>query len=169
MSGRLLVPSRLALKLPFRPPPKALVCKAMILALVVAGLTVLGAGQALANHVRCGDTITTDTTLDSDLVNCPNNGIVIGADNITLDLNGHTIDGDAAVVDPCAGFCDNGVDNTAGHSGVTIQGGSIRDSPAASSCWAPAATAYGTYQCPATSLSVSSSAKPGEARSSKVR
>jgi hypothetical protein len=52
---------------------------------------------------------------------------VIGADNITLDLNGHTIDGDAAVVDPCAGFCDNGVDNTAGHSGVTIQGGSIRE------------------------------------------
>jgi hypothetical protein len=41
-------------------------------------------------HVGCGDTITTDTTLESDLVNCPNNGIVIGADNITLDLNGHT-------------------------------------------------------------------------------
>jgi hypothetical protein len=61
MSRRPLVPSRLALKLPFRPSPKALVCKAMILALVVAGLTVLGAGQALANHLRCGDTITTDT------------------------------------------------------------------------------------------------------------
>jgi hypothetical protein len=41
--------------------------------------------------VGCGDTITTDPTPDSDLVNCPNNGIMIGADNITLDLNGHTI------------------------------------------------------------------------------
>ena len=127
MSRRLVVPSRLALKVPFRPPPKALVCKAMILALVVAGLTVLGGGQALASHVGCGDTITTDTTLDSDLVNCPNNGIVIGADNITLDLNGHTIDGDGASTDPCPGFCDNGVDNTAGHGGVTIQGGAIRE------------------------------------------
>ena len=106
MSRRPLVPSRLALKVPFRSPPKTLVCKAMTLALVVAGFTVLGGGQALASHVGCGDTITTDTTLDSDLANCPNNGIVIGADNITLDLNGHTIDGDGALVDPCPGFCD---------------------------------------------------------------
>jgi parallel beta-helix repeat protein len=127
MSRRPLVPFRLALKVPFRPPPKTLVCKAMTLALVVAGFTVLGGGQALASHVGCGDTITTDTTLDSDLVNCPNNGIVIGADDITLDLNGHTIDGDGALVDPCPGFCDEGVDNTAGHSGVTIQGGSIQE------------------------------------------
>ena len=37
----------------------------------------------------------------ADLVNCPSNGIVIGADDITLDLNGHTIDGDDALVDPC--------------------------------------------------------------------
>ena len=47
--------------------------------------------------MSCGDTITTDTTLDSDLVDCPTNGIVIGADNVTLDLNGHTIDGDGTV------------------------------------------------------------------------
>ena len=144
MSGRPLVPSRLALKLPFRPPPKALVCKAMILALVVAGLTVLGAGQALATTCAAAIRPPPIQTLDSDLVNCPNNGIVIGADNITLDLNGHTIDGDAAVVDPCAGFCDNGVDNTASHSGVTIQGGSIRNSPAAS--FVLLHQRYGTYR-----------------------
>ena len=101
MSRRLLVPSRLALKFHFRPSPKTVVSRAMVLALVVAGCTVLGSGQALASHVSCGDTITTDTTLDSDLVNCPNNGIVIGADNITLDLNGHTIDGDGRRVDSC--------------------------------------------------------------------
>ena len=41
--------------------------------------------QASAGHVSCGDTITTDTTLDSDLLDCPSNGIVIGAADITLD------------------------------------------------------------------------------------
>ena len=37
--------------------------------------------------------ITHNTTLHTDLVNCPDNGIVIGADDITLNLNGHVIDG----------------------------------------------------------------------------
>ena len=42
------------------------------------------------NAVSCGDTITTDTILNSDL-SCSGEGIIIGADNITLDLNGHKI------------------------------------------------------------------------------
>ena len=128
MSRRLLVPSRLARKAPSRWSPKAAVSRLLVLALVVAGVTVLGAGSAVASHVGCGDTVTTDTTLDSDLVNCPNNGIIIGADNITLDLNGHTIDGNGMPVDPCpeGATCDVGVDNSAGHSGVTVEGGSIR-------------------------------------------
>jgi large repetitive protein len=128
MSRRLLVPSRLALKFQSRPSPKTVISRAMVLALVVAGFTVLGSGQALASHVSCGDTITTDTTLDSDLVNCPNNGIVIGADDITLDLNGHTIDGDGTPVDPCpeGEACDVGVLNRAGYDQLTIVGGTIR-------------------------------------------
>jgi len=94
----------------------------------VAGLAVLGTGQALASHVSCGDTITTDTKLKRDLVNCPNNGIVIGADNITLDLNGHTIDGDGEPTEDCAldEICDVGVVND-GHPRVTVKGGSIRE------------------------------------------
>jgi hypothetical protein len=56
-------------------------------------LHALGSGQALASPVACGDTITHDTTLHNDLTNCTTDGLVIGADNITLDLNGHTIDG----------------------------------------------------------------------------
>jgi Periplasmic copper-binding protein (NosD) len=128
MSKRQVVPSRVALKVPSRWSPKAAVSRVLVLALVVAGFTVLGSSQALASHVSCGDTITTDTTLDSNLVNCPNNGIVIGADNITLYLNGHTIDGDATPVDPCpeGESCDVGVDNSAGHRGVTIEDGSVR-------------------------------------------
>jgi large repetitive protein len=128
MSRRLLVPSRLALKFHFRPSPKTVISRAMVLALVVAGFTVLGGGQALASHVSCGETITTDTTLDSDLVNCPNNGIIIGASNIILDLNGHTIDGDGTPVDPCpeGEACDVGVLNRAGYDRLTIVGGTIR-------------------------------------------
>jgi parallel beta-helix repeat protein len=80
------------------------------------------AQAARATHVSCGDTITTDTTLDSNLLNCPADGIVIGADDITLDRNGHTVDGDGVDVEP-----DLGIDNTAGHDGVTIRGGSIRE------------------------------------------
>jgi parallel beta-helix repeat protein len=101
--------------------------KLMSLALIVAGFLALGAGQAHASQVSCGDTITSDTKLKRDLTNCPGNGIVIGADDVTLDLNGHTIDGDGEL--GCDDFyaCDYGVDNTAGHDGVTVENGNIRD------------------------------------------
>jgi parallel beta-helix repeat protein len=100
----------------------------VILALAALGVLVLGGGQAHASHVYCGETITTDTTLDSDLIDCPNNGIIIGADDITLDLNDHTIDSDgtpAAGCDPETEVCDVGVFND-GHDGVTISQGSVR-------------------------------------------
>jgi parallel beta-helix repeat protein len=100
---------------------------ALVAVLIVVGCLGLGAGPAFATHVNCGDTVTGDTTLDSDLVNCPGNGIVIGADDVTLDLNGHTVDGDGVL--GCDEFyaCDFGVDNTGGYDGVTIEDGSIRD------------------------------------------
>jgi parallel beta-helix repeat protein len=96
-----------------------------IFALAAAGLIAFGADQAPADHVNCGDTITVDTTLDSDLVDCPDYGIVIGADNITLDLNGHLIDGDDppnTCEDP---ECDVGIYNN-GNNGVTVRNGSVR-------------------------------------------
>jgi parallel beta-helix repeat protein len=79
--------------------------------------------------VSCGDTITADATLDSDLVNCPNHGIVIGADDVTLDLNGHLVDGDgtpAADCDQQKEPCDFGLFND-GHDGVTVRDGSVRE------------------------------------------
>jgi parallel beta-helix repeat protein len=92
----------------------------------VSALGPLGGAQAaLAAPLRCGDRITVDTTLHADLVGCRNNGIVIGADDITLDLNGHRIDGDNALVDSCRRICDVGVLNN-GHNGVRIKDGDIR-------------------------------------------
>ena len=99
---------------------------AVILAVAVAGA--MGGGRVLASHVGCGAVITTDTTLDSDLIDCPNNGVVIGADGVTLDLNGHRIDGDGTEFADCPKkeFCDIGVLND-GHDGVTVRDGSVRD------------------------------------------
>jgi hypothetical protein len=45
-----------------------------------------GAAASAAADIGCGDTITVSTRLDSDLVECPGSGIIVGADSITLDL-----------------------------------------------------------------------------------
>jgi hypothetical protein len=107
------------------------VCGALGALLAAATLWVVLASGALAAkqvHVSCGDTITVDTTLDSDLIDCPNNGIVIGADDITLDLNGHTVGGNGEPVEPCprGEFCDIGVLND-GHDGVAVRDGSVSE------------------------------------------
>ena len=75
----------------------------------VALLVALLPSTAIATHVSCGDVITQDTTLDSDLVNCPGEGVVIGASGITLDLAGHLIDGARGPFSSA-----RGVDNRAG-------------------------------------------------------
>jgi large repetitive protein len=108
--------------------PAALVSIAL-LALASAGVTSFGSRQAHAASVGCGDTITTDTKLHQDLVNCPNVGILVGADHVTLNLNGHTIDGDGTPdsgCDPNTDFCDIGV-AFEGRRGVIVKHGSVRD------------------------------------------
>lgn len=99
----------------------------LLLGLVSAGVVLLDSGEASAGvAVACGDTITSDITLAADLLDCPNNGIIIGADDITLDLNGHTIDGDGELFETCSegDFCDTGVGND-GHGGVRVINGSV--------------------------------------------
>lgn len=59
------------------------------LALPVALLACLAlAASARAHHVGCGDTITSDTKLDSDLVDCPGYGIP-GAATASSRRRGH--------------------------------------------------------------------------------
>jgi parallel beta-helix repeat protein len=81
----------------------------------------LAAPAALAHDPACGATITHSVTLHHDLTNCPADGLVIGADHITLDLAGHTIDGDAII-----GGDDTGV-RLAGRRHVTVRGGTIQE------------------------------------------
>ena len=98
---------------------------------VVVGVAAGAPDQASATHVRCGDTISQDTKLDSDLLDCPGDGVSIGADNITLDLAGHTIDGDGSR-GPCEAGVANGEDpngcgqsGPSGYDGVTIKNGVV--------------------------------------------
>jgi hypothetical protein len=53
----------------------------------------LGATSASAAVLSCGQVITESTVLENDVGPCPNHGIIIGADHITLDLNGHRVFG----------------------------------------------------------------------------
>src|SRR4051794_35087277 len=92
-------------------------------ALVGAGLLTLGAAPARATTPSCGATITANTTLRADLVNCPGDGLIIGADNIALNLNGHTIDGDA-IPSPTG---DEGGIRLQAHHGVTISHGTVQE------------------------------------------
>jgi parallel beta-helix repeat protein len=93
--------------------------RVVCLSSAIAALTLVCAtGQAAAQG--CGATITTNTTLTHDLTDCSGNGIVIGADDITLDLNGHTIDGEVAF------GSGSGVKNS-GFDGVTIENGTIQE------------------------------------------
>ena len=68
-----------------------------------AGLAVPGPAQAAI--LTCGQTITQDTTLENDLGPCPNHGIVIGADGITIDLDGTTSSELRAVETEPASIC----------------------------------------------------------------
>ncbi|MGA4993888.1 right-handed parallel beta-helix repeat-containing protein [Nonomuraea bangladeshensis] len=77
--------------------------------------------------VRCGDLITKSIKLANDLHNCSGNGLEVGAANITIDLNGHTIDGSGT-----SGSL-SGIDNSqagsrnTGFPGVTIKNGTVTD------------------------------------------
>ncbi len=100
-------------------------------ALAGLGATVLGAGVASVGYaktdvasVACGDVITADTTLTSDL-NCSGGGLLILADasDVTLDLAGHTISGSGVAAGIGVGW------NASQDPGptVTVENGAVRN------------------------------------------
>ena len=118
----------MSVRLRLHAAPAKVLSLGVAVVLTVVGLLTLSGAEAANKQLTCGTTITTDTTLDSDLVDCPNNGVVIGADDITLDLNGHRIDGDGTEFADCPKntFCDVGVLDDR-YDGVKIKGGSTRE------------------------------------------
>src|SRR3954447_4695949 len=102
-------------------------CGPLLLAAFVASAVLAGPGAASASAapVHCGDKIKTDTKLTSNLDNCPSNGVVIAADHVTLDLNGHRIDGNGKMTGHCPNICDVGIVD-AHRNGVSVKGGTVR-------------------------------------------
>ncbi len=119
--------------------------KAAIAALSLAGALAF-AGTAAADRqddggdrhggrvttVHCGQTLTQSVRLANDLTNCPADGLVIGADGITVDLNGHTIDGTVAQPTDCenaprepAGIKNGGGDSRV-YDRLTIENGTLQ-------------------------------------------
>jgi parallel beta-helix repeat protein len=104
---------------------------ATIVALTLAGALAVGAAPALAtpaSTVTCGQTVTHSVKLANDLRDCPGDGLVIGASGITVDLNGHTIDGIATQIQDCdvPPFGPAGIQNSGGYDGLTIRDGTLQ-------------------------------------------
>jgi copper-binding protein NosD len=95
---------------------KHLVCASAVV--VASALAV--AAPANAAQIHCGSTITKSTTLTKDITGCPGVGLRIGADHITLDLNGHTVAAGAKRNPKAHGILNEG------HDHVTIRGGEVR-------------------------------------------
>src|SRR5256884_9901896 len=90
-----------------------------VLTVAVTAFFAVGASPALAQHVSCGQVITHNTHVKNDLLNCPGDGLVIGASNIKLSLGGHTIDGvNSATAD--------GINNKGGFDNVKVEHGTIQ-------------------------------------------
>src|SRR5262245_26622600 len=82
------------------------------IAAVGAGLLCFGAVDLSATTDLCGVTVTEDLVLDQDL-NCAAGGIIVGADGIKLNLQGHSITGSLTGT----GILING------RTGITVFGG----------------------------------------------
>ncbi len=84
----------------------------------VAATYTWNVGPAKVNKVIfCGMTVTQSITVLNSVADCLAHGLIVGADNITIDLNGRTIDGKGLG----AGILNNGYDN------VTIKNGTLVD------------------------------------------
>lgn len=93
---------------------KRIVVLAALAGSLMAALGLLAQGALAGAPLSCGDTVMTSVTLTQDLLNCPGNGLVVGADNITIDGAGHTISGNAVDLNSPpsqVGILNNGYEN----------------------------------------------------------
>jgi parallel beta-helix repeat protein len=84
--------------------------------LLLLPFALLAAGAARA-QIACGDTVTGKVVLTGDL-DCPDAGLVVGADKTKIDLGGFTLRGNPGGV---------GIDNGGGFDGVVIENGAVEE------------------------------------------
>ena len=96
-------------------PARFVLAAVMIISSAAATTT---GGSAFAATLTCGDAVTTSVILTQDLTDCVGDGLVVGADGITVDLGGHTLDGTFA--DDSVGVRNDGFD------GVNITNGTVQ-------------------------------------------
>lgn len=65
--------------------------KLVLLSAVLALAFLAGTGPVQAAHLSCGDTVTGHVVLDGDLACADSDGLTVGADGTTIDLNGFMI------------------------------------------------------------------------------
>jgi len=82
---------------------------------ILLGSVLVVSGPTVGADDLCGATIVEDLKLHHDLT-CPGAGLIVGADGITIDLNGYTIAGSGI---------DVGI-NVTGKTDVSIRGGTVR-------------------------------------------
>jgi parallel beta-helix repeat protein len=96
---------------------------AFTLAAAVASTMLLTApAVAASDQLMCGATVTTSVTLRTDLVGCTGDGLVVAADGIVVNLNGHAVAGDGT---PATTGRDSGI-RISGRRGITVTNGTIR-------------------------------------------
>ncbi|MDQ6726345.1 MAG: right-handed parallel beta-helix repeat-containing protein [Actinomycetota bacterium] len=86
------------------------------------GLNVVQADAAPV-ALSCGAVVTTSIVLSADIGPCQDSAIIVGADNVTIDLNGHQLfgTGGTVVIHQAAGvFSDH-------HTGVVVTNGTVHD------------------------------------------
>lgn len=86
---------------------------ASIAIFVILPAKALAANCGGATVCSCGDTVTASTTLSGNLT-CTGDGLIVGANNITIDGNGYTLTGDNGVTD-------YGIKNTTGKTNVIVK------------------------------------------------
>lgn len=79
-----------------------------------------------AATVTCGQVIMESIVLQNDLLGCPGEGLVVGASNLIIDLNGHTISSGLAIEPGEEDGLVAGIRNS-GHSNVIVRNGAIRN------------------------------------------
>lgn len=94
---------------------------ASAVALLLGSTLIAAPAEAAPRPVKCGTVITADALLTANVGPCPSDGLIIGADNITLDLGGFAVAGRPNRTGDGLGIA------LPSRTGVTVRNGRVTD------------------------------------------